>query len=257
MLRVCFLWLVVLLLSACTASPAQVLPTTTAATSTQTPSPAPTRRPTQTDMPTATAIPGFEDWSVFNPQAVDIQSENGSLTLTLKRHALWFMEQRGVLVYKLVRGNFKITADVLTAKHSDPTQPPGGNGHVQLGGLMARNGNGGRENYVFIVAGDDGDGLSIETKNTTQGLSQYGGPRWDSADAELRLCRFGQTFNLYKRHINTAEAWIVAASFDRPDLPDDLQVGLNIYTDSTPDLQIQYKNIMIESIPSLDACTMD
>lgn len=207
--------------------------------------------------PTPTAIPGFEDWSVFNPQAVDIQSKNGSLLLTLKHRALWFMQQRGVLVYKPVQGDFKITADVWTAKHSDPTQPPGGDGHVQLGGLMARNGNGGRENYVFIVAGDDGDGLSIETKNTTQGISKYDGPRWDSPNAELRLCRFGQTFNLYKRHIDAKEAWILAASFDRPDLPDDLQVGLNIYTDSAPDIQIQYKNISIEPIASVAACTTD
>jgi hypothetical protein len=192
---------------------------------------------------------------VFNPGAVDVQSENGSLILTLTRHALWFMQQRGVLVYKPVSGNFKITADVHTSKHSDPTQPPGGNGSVQLGGVMARNGDGGQENYVFIVVGDDGDGLSIETKNTTDGFSKFNGPAWDSAEAELRLCRIGQAFNLYKRHVNTNETWTLATSYDRPDLPGDLQVGLNIYTDSAPDLQIRYENIKIESVPSMEECT--
>ena len=218
------------------------------------PSPAPTDIPTNTVIPTATNIPGFEDWSVFNPQAVEIVTDNAALILTLKQRALWFMEQRGVLLYKLIDGDFKITADIHTAKKSDPNQPPGGDGSVQLGGLMARNGTPGRENYVFIVIGDDGNGLSIETKNTTDILSVYKGPAWDSADAQLRLCRVGQTFNLYKRHVNVNEAWALAESFERPDLPVTLQIGLNIYTDNKPDLQIRYDNITTEPISDLSAC---
>jgi len=167
------------------------------------------------------------------------------------------MDQRGILVYKPVTDDFKITADIHTAKNSDPNQPPGGDNTVQLGGLMARNGNPGRENYVFIVVGDDGNGLSIETKNTTNSLSVYNGPAWDSTDAELRLCRLGQTFNLYKRHVDTNEVWTLAATFDRPDLPDVLQVGVNIYTDSRPDLQIRYDNISIESVISEAECETD
>ncbi len=245
---------IALIITSCSAQAPTSAPNPTAI-STSIPSPAPTIKATNTATLTPTAIPGFEDWSVFNPGAVDIQSENGSLILTLTRHALWFMQQRGVLVYKPVSGNFKITADVHSAKHSDLTKLPGGDGSVQLGGLMARNGNGGQENYVFIVVGDDGDGLSIETKNTTQGLSKFNGPAWDSADAELRLCRVGQTFNLYQRHVNTRETWVLATAYDRPDLPNDLQVGVNIYTDGTPDLQIRYDNIKIESVTSLDECT--
>jgi hypothetical protein len=164
------------------------------------------------------------------------------------------MQQRGVLFYKQVSGNFRITAAISTAKSSNPSQSPGGDNTVQLGGLMARNGNGGQENYVFIVVGDDGDGLSIETKNTTQGLSKYEGPIWGSAEAELRLCRAGQTFNLYKRHLDASEPWTLAASYDRSDLPETLQVGLNIYTDSQPDLQISFKNIKIEPVASPEEC---
>ena len=205
-------------------------------------------------MPTPTAIPGFEDWSVLNTDRVEIQSKDGALVMTLLRRALWFMDQRGVFVYKPVSGNFKLTADVHTAKRSDPTQPPGGDGTVQLGGLMARDGTGGQENYVFIVAGDDGDGLSIETKNTVDSFSKYSGPAWDSAEAELRLCRFGESFQLYKRHIGGNEAWTSAATFERTDLPETLQVGLNIYTDSRPDLQIRYDHIQIDPVSEASDC---
>lgn len=259
--RVRFVYLIAMWLVSC-AAPAptsQPIPisTPTAPTSTPRPLPASTIKPTRTATLTPTAIPGFEDWSVFNAQAVNIQSENGSLIMTLIRHALWFMQQRGVLIYKPVSGDFKITADVYTAKHSDPSQAPGGDSSVQLGGVMARNGDGGRENYVFIVVGDDNNGLSVETKNTTDGNSKYEGPAWDSKDAALRLCRVGQTFNLYKRHVNANEPWTLAASFDRPDLPDTLQVGANIYTDSDPDLTIRYDHLVIEPIASRTDCEKD
>lgn len=250
--RVRFLCILILLLAACAA------PASTQSVPTSTPSAAPTgtltRKPTRTAIPPPTAIPGFAGWSVLNPQAVEIQSQDGALVMTLTHRALWFMDRRGVFVYKPVSGNFRITADVHTAKRSDPTQPPGGDGTVQLGGLMARNGNGGQENYVFIVAGDDGNGLSIETKNTVESFSKYSGPDWDAAEAELRLCRFGASFNLYKRHIGSNEAWTSAATFERTDLPETVQVGLTIYTDSTPDLQIRYDHLQIDSIAQAADC---
>lgn len=194
---------------------------------------------------------------MFNAPAVAVASENGAMLLTLKYRALWFMKQRGVLVYKPVDGDFIITADVYTAKRSAPDRPPGGDGTVQLGGVMARNGDGGQENYVFIVVGDDGDGLSIETKNTTDNFSEYQGPAWDASSATLRICRVGQTFHLYKRHAEANEPWMEAASFDRPDLPESLQVGVNIYSDSTPDLKVRYENISIEPASSEADCTED
>lgn len=246
------LLMLIVLLTSCTVASQQVVPTATKISS-----PTPAIKPTKTEMPTPTAIPGFEDWFVLNPSAVDIKSENHALLVTLKSKVLWFMERRGELIYKPVSRDFKITANVHTAKNSNPSQPPGGDGSVQLGGLMARNGKGGQENYVFIVVGDDGDGLSIETKNTTESFSKYNGPAWDSPDAELRICRVGQKFNLYKRHSNSTEEWQLAASFERPDLPDELQVGINIYTDNRPDLQIRYDNITLEPVSSEADCETD
>lgn len=252
-----FLVSIIFIITACTAptQPSQLSTPTLIPTTTSTPIPTP--KPTNTAIPTSTSIPGFEDWMVFNPQAVGISTENDSLILTLQRRALWFMTQRGVLVYQIISGNFKITAEVHAMKNSDPLDAPGGDGTVQLGGLMARDGTGGPENYVFIVLGDDGNGLSIETKNTVDSFSTYDGPGWDVAQAELRLCRFGATINLYKRHIGTNEPWILAGSFDRPDLPETLQVGTNIYSDNTPDLRIRLDRLRIESIADEADCELD
>jgi hypothetical protein len=165
---------------------------------------------------------------------VDIQEQDGALVMALKRRALWYMDRQGILAYEPVEGDFRITADVYTMKRADPGQAPGEDGTIQLGRAMARNGTGSQENYVFIVVGSTTNGLAVETKNTINDFSQYHGPDWDSASASLLLCRSGQTFALYKRHIGSDEAWIPAASFERPDLPENLQVGVNIYTDSAP-----------------------
>ena len=213
-----------------------------------------TAKSRRTPSPTATGIPGFEGWSVVNPQDVDIQSDKGSLVMTLTHRALWFMQQRGVLLYKPVTGNFRITAEVHTSRSSDPNLPPGGDGKVQLAGVMARNGESTQENYVFIVVGDDANGLSVETKNTVDSFSKFDGPDWGSPEAELRLCRFGSAVSVYKRRAVTGEAWTEAASFERPDLPETLQVGANIYTDAAPDLQARYDHITIDEIAGQSEC---
>jgi len=59
------------------------------------------------------------------------------------------------------------------------------------------------------------------------------------------------------RHIGANEAWQLAAAFERPDLPDSLQVGVNIYTDSEPDLQIRYEHLTIQPISSAADCESD
>lgn len=199
--------------------------------------------------------PTFLRWFIFNPIHVDTASDNGTLVLTLKSRALWFMDQRGVLLYRLVRGNFRLTAKVEARKNSDSSQPPQGP-VVQLGGLMARSPKPGRENYVFIVVGQDVNDLSVETKNTVDSLSKYDGPSWGSSDAELRICRVGPAFNLYKRPVGS-DTWQLASSVDRPDLPEILQVGPNIYSDGPPDLQVRYDDLLLENIIGQDDCTTD
>jgi hypothetical protein len=122
---------------------------------------------------------------------------------------------------------------------------------------MARGSTPGGENYVFIVVGDDGDGLSVETKTTRNSVSEWEGPAWGSGEAELRLCRVSATFTTYKRHVGANEAWTLAKSFDRPDLPPTLQVGANIYSDSSPNLRVRYENLRIEPVASEAECMSD
>ena len=236
---------VLLLLAACAATPTPRLTSTPILIPSQ--PAATTLAPTDTAQPPASQllVPGFEDWTALNGAAVEIERDGDALVLTLVRRALWFQAQRGVLFWVPITGDFVISARVHTVRASDPSQPPGGDGTVQLAGLMAR-ADAVRENYVFIVVGSDPDGLSVETKSTTQNATVFDGPAWGSASAELQLCRSGSTFVLTKRDIGSDGDVIVAATYERPDLPATLQVGVNVYSDSAPDVVARFESLGIE-----------
>jgi hypothetical protein len=213
----------------------------------------PSHAPTGTEPPT-TPIPGFADWQLLNPNAVNVSVEGGALVLDLVRSALWYNDRQGVLFYREVSGDFRATATVRTAKASDPSAPPGQDGTVQLAGLMART-DGPAENYVFIVSGSIGTSTGLETKTTESSNSIYiqrGLPT--GGDAELRLCRIGSTFYLWWRHVDTNEDWTHMSTLDRKDMPPTLEVGANIYTDARPDIVARFEHLTIERIAAGAAC---
>ncbi len=195
------------------------------------------------------------EWLVYRPEVLNISVANGALSLRLDQQALWYNDSRGPLVYKFVSGNFKITSRVRVRKTSNPTMPPSNT--VHLGGLMARDPQGempgAKENYVFIVAGFDEVDLSVETKTTVDSVSTYEGPAWPSGDAELRLCRVGSMFHLYKRAIGAA-TFDFAKSYDRPDLPAKLQVGVNVYSASMPDLAANFDEVTFAPASDMAEC---
>jgi hypothetical protein len=186
--------------------------------------------------PFPSVLPGLADWTVISPDAVEIDVVDGAIRLTLARRALWFQNQRGVLVGQSVTGDFTAVASVSTATRAgDPLTPPPGH-TVELAGLMARSEESARESSVFVVVGTDANGLSVETKSTRDGDSHFEGPDWASPAADLRLCRSGSVFSAWKRPAGSGDPWTLAARWDRPDLPTTLRVGPNIYSDGPPDL---------------------
>jgi len=213
----------------------------------------PTQAATGTQPP-ATPIPGFAEWQLLNPQAVQVSLEDGAVVLDLVRSALWYNDRKGVLFYRDVSGDFRASATVRTAKASDPSAPPGQDGTVQLAGLMARTADP-AENYVFIVSGSIGTSTGLETKTTESSQSifiQRGLPT--GGDAELRLCRIGSTFYLWWRHVDTNEDWTHMSTLDRKDMPPTLEVGANIYTDGKPDIVARFEHLTIERIAAGAAC---
>ena len=209
---------------------------------------------TGTPAPARTPIPGYEDWSAVNPQAARISLDGEALVMELIGPRLWFNSERGVLFFSEVTGDFVATATVRTARTSDGAMPPGRDGTIQLAGLMAR-AEIPVENYVFIVTGSIGAGNGVETKTTTSSRSiwvQRG--VGDRGDADLRLCRKGPLFRLSWRPPGSSDDWQAISNFERPDLPETLQVGPNIYTDDAPDITARFEGLAIEPLAEDEAC---
>ncbi|MGH1542658.1 MAG: hypothetical protein ACRBHB_19720 [Arenicella sp.] len=204
-------------------------------------------------------------WEFVNESSVVASIANGGLFLELAGRRLWFDDDQGVLMHRPVSGNFKATTSVRVYRTSDSNLLP--QGAVQLAGLMVRDpaSDMGSENYLFIVAGFDVNDISVETKTTINNVSTFEGPSWSGGEAELRICRIGTTFYLYKR-LPGQSTWQVADDpmtnpvwpFVRPDLPTELQLGLNIYTSiSNYDITARFEYLTVEMASTVADCTQD
>lgn len=197
-----------------------------------------------------------ESWNRIRDDLLGISVSGGELHLVAEEYSVWFEGEAGGALYKGVAGDFKATTSVKARKESDPSQCVGS--EYQFGGVIAFNPNDtDRWNYVFVVVGDRGGYLSVETKSTINSSSDVEGPEWPSCDAELRLCRIGSSFHLYKRAIG-ATTWTKAIAYDRPDLPATLNVGPFAYAYTrSPDLRASFAHVAIEPAASVEDCTVD
>lgn len=202
------------------------------------------------------SAPLADFWQIFNPQLFAREVRDGALWLTPQGFGLWFDRNTGPMVHQAVSGDFRVSARVRARRASAPDEPPPQ--VVHLGGLIARDPRSPPENYLFIVVGRDVNDLSVETKTTEGGRSVFEGPAWPhGSDAELRLCRLGADFHMYKRPIEGG-AWELAGRFERPDLPQTLQVGAIAYTNSAqPDLTVGFEEIVFADVFGEDDCLAD
>lgn len=221
-----------------------------------TPDPVPTG-PAQNDGFDGDALD--DAWTVVNGDLAAIEVRDGSLWITPSRYSVWFHHEAGPGVVQEVTGNFAASTTVRARSVARPDDPPFTN--FQFGGLIARDPASDAEetpeNYVFSVVGYRGDYLSAETKSTINDASMVDGPPWPSGDAEIRICRVDDTFQLYIREIG-ADAWNLAIAYDRPDLPETLQVGpiAYTYTDDV-DLQASFEAVTYAPVSRLSDCVAE
>ena len=194
------------------------------------------------------------EWRWLQRDGIAIDPRTDSLAMAATRESLWFLNTRGPLVYRQLVGDGTVSALVKARKRSDPAQPP--DMEWQFAGLLLRDPASDAwmslENYVFNVIGFCCGELQVETKSTREGASEIHSFRWDSGDAELAIQRNGARFTLRARRAaggDEAAAWRELVSYERPDLPARLQVGLILYAHSQGrgrhDLQAYFEKITI------------
>ncbi|HEY7094870.1 MAG TPA: hypothetical protein VH393_16935, partial [Ktedonobacterales bacterium] len=148
----------------------------------------------------------------------------------------WFEDYRGVFLYKEVTGDYMVTARVRSSGKTSDTPTSA----FSLAGLMSRaprnitmnswtpHG----ENWLFIATGYGNggiDGPQFETKTTTNSASDLWLTPSRSDWVNLRVLRVGEVFLMLYQF--TGGLWTLSRCFDRPDLPQTLQVGVHAYTD--------------------------
>lgn len=205
-------------------------------------------------------------WTVINDAMFDHELSGGMLLMrptpavcNSYPYCVWFQADNGPAFVKLVAGDFAVSASVRARRASNTSQPPPP--EFQFAGLIARDpasDASGVENYVFTVMGERGGFLTNELKSTVNDSSQVIGPdtgRTD-ADAELRICRIGQVFRLYRRPIG-GSAWTLAHTFDRSSnpLPAQLQVGPITYSyTSNTDVEGQFDWVRFREVATPADC---
>ncbi len=156
---------------------------------------------------------------------VDVGESNpGMLTLRPKAGG-WYGRYAGPLVYKMVRGDFRVETWVSAAKVGNPEAPP--DEQFNSAGLLARDPEfgPGHDDWVMVNVGRQAGTLVGSEGKTTVGSQSTlelveGGFR-----GRLRICRVGGVIVL-ARMLEGETAWRVLNRYERSDLPRDLQVGM-------------------------------
>jgi hypothetical protein len=198
-------------------------------------------------------------WNTLNASIFTHAVTGGELVLTPTAWSMWYEGDQGPGVYKLIDGNFKVSTLVRVRQASKPGKPPSSD--YQFGGLMARDpaSDGVKgENYVFIVLGYRGDYLASEAKTTVDDSSTITAPSWPSGDGELRICRVGKRYRVYRRPIG-GSTWEQVEDYTRNDLPQKLQVTLVAYAlANTPDVIARFEYYRVSTqVSTLADCTTD
>lgn len=200
----------------------------------------------------ATLFPSFRDsfegnalsaaWSIYNAASMQRSVSGGALHMQPGTGTpIWFNDTEGGLIYRVVSGDFTVTATVRVESPSQPGLPPPA--QWRLGGVLVRNPNSapGNRNSVHLAfgAGSNVVPIAVEDKNTISSASTFLLTPVTNTAGRLRIRRVGSVFSLYYSALpggagGAATPWQLVRTYDRPDLPNTLHLGVMSYAASSP-----------------------
>ena len=203
-----------------------------------------------------------DDWDVFNEPLFTYDEVDGRFHMIPLERVTWYRANNGPFIYQLIEGDFMLTTRVQTRQTDQPDEFPNAEAQrYEYAGIMMRDpvsDSSGLENYLFAVVGFHSRELAVETKSTLNDVSEpLQDKQWESGDAELRICRMGDAFYLFKRHLGETE-WVLQQSFERPDIGPTVQAGLISYAQNdAPDLDAAFEFVSFQRIDHPSACIVD
>jgi hypothetical protein len=169
------------------------------------------------------------DWTVEQgelpdhvPGQLDIgRTSVGMLTMVPSR-SWWVNGTRGFFAYKQVAGDFAATVRIRPSGRGTPVPTV----NWSLAGLLLRapSGANGREQWVGYTAGFVNAPV-VERKTTKFGRSELRLIAVEPGWIELRAVRVGTLIMVLRRQ--SGQEWTLDAVYERPELPETLQVGID------------------------------
>jgi hypothetical protein len=177
-----------------------------------------------------------EGWNANQLELFDINKIYKGHCAMMPFTSSWYQDWRGVLLFKPIKGDFVISTKVRVTGRDGKSAP---RSQFSLAGLMIRTPRNitpqtwqpGGENYVFVSLGCSvRPGVyQFEYKTTQNSKSDLKFGDANSAEAQLQIARIGAAKILLVKTPQTQ--WRILARFNRPDMPNELQAGMTVYTD--------------------------
>ncbi|WP_144394272.1 DUF1349 domain-containing protein [Pleionea sediminis] len=168
----------------------------------------------------------------------------------------WYQGQDGPLFFKTISGNFVISASINVGRAGDPESAPTSN--YNAAGVMVRNPDSNlslNEDWLLLVIGRQGGWNGSLAESTIDSSTQIF-PQASSIRGEVRICRINSTYRLY-RNVENDPDWTLLATFERDDMPDEVQAGITAHAWSGPaDIEAQFEYARFAQVATEDDCTL-
>lgn len=179
----------------------------------------------------------------------------GAFTIEPTRTPGWYESGKAPLIFKLIDGNFSVETEVLTQGISTPAP----SSDFNSAGLMARDPASltTTENHIMVNVGRQNDSITqsmgTEVKTTINGSSRLE-LQAGTQNAKLILCRVGTLFHTF-RQLPGEPGWTQITTFDHPQMPAVLQVGMVANAYAGADLRATFNYIRMTVPDSESGCT--
>jgi hypothetical protein len=174
------------------------------------------------------------------PSQVDVLNINqtipGSLYL-IPHSATWYGDYRGVFLFKEITGDFIVnTRFKITGKHTArPT------GSFELAGLMVRAPRNStmetwepnQENWLYLSKGTsmETDKIILDSKTNVNSQFVYEETLSNDDWVHIKIIRINHTYLQFYKY-DDQDQWTFLKRYDRPDLPNTLQIGMIALADT-------------------------
>jgi hypothetical protein len=162
-------------------------------------------------------------WTYLNSNQLSSSVSGGQLSLrplACGAANAWTNGGSGIAAVRTLTGDFMVTAVVHVRGTNNAAAAPPANGRIA--GLIARFPTG--TNVFYAAVGTHANGTNYVFDAISNALSRVSAYGASSPDAELRLCRIGNTISL-KARATGAVTWTCSTNYTRNDLPAALEVG--------------------------------